>query len=133
MRALPLLLLLSLLPLPALAIDTALTGADFDTYTRGKTLTFTQNGQIYGAEQYLPDHRVLWAFQGESCQKGTWYEVGNHICFEYEHQTTAQCWSFWREGGRLKGRFVGDTPGQELQEVAQSPDPLACSGPDLGV
>lgn len=110
-----------------------LTGPEFEAYTTGKTLTFSQLGQVYGAEQYLPGRKVRWAFKGDTCRNGSWYEEADLICFVYDYDPTPQCWTFWRQDGRLTGLFVGDGSGAELSEVAQSPDPLACAGPDLGV
>ena len=133
--SLSLCLCLMLLPsaLAAAAPPDALTGPAFEAYTTGKTLTFAQRGEIYGAEQYLPGRKVRWAFKGDVCRDGSWYEEAGKICFVYEHDPTPQCWTFWREDGRLTGLYTGDGPGSELSEVAQSPDPLACAGPDLGV
>ncbi|MCU0899418.1 MAG: hypothetical protein MUC82_02860 [Cypionkella sp.] len=118
---------------PAAEPPVPLTGAEFEAYTTGKTLTFSQSGEIYGAEEYLPGRKVRWAFTGDICRDGSWYEDAGNICFVYEHDPTAQCWTFWREDGRLTGLFIGNAPGTELSEVAQSPDPLPCAGPDLGV
>ena len=89
--------------------------------------------EVYGAEQYLPGRNVRWAFKGDICRNGSWYEQAGLICFVYEHDPGPQCWNFWRQDGRLTGLFIGDGFGSELSEVAQSPDPLACAGPDLGV
>lgn len=111
----------------------AMTGAEFEAYTTGKTLTFSQHGEVYGAEQYLPGRNVRWAFKGDVCRNGSWYEQAGLICFVYDHDPGPQCWTFWRQDGRLTGLFIGDGSGSELSEVAQSPDPLACAGPDLGV
>ncbi|MFN3724338.1 MAG: hypothetical protein ACK4VZ_14965 [Paracoccaceae bacterium] len=110
-----------------------MTGAEFETYTTGKTLTFSQRGAVYGAEQYLPGRKVRWAFKDDICREGVWYEEAGLICFAYAYDPTPQCWNFWRQDGRLTGLYIGDGSGSELSEVAQSPDPLACAGPDVGV
>ncbi len=120
-------------PAIAYAAENPMSGAEFDAYATGKTLTFSQGGQIYGAEQYLPGNRVLWAFKGDECREGRWYEDAGQICFVYEDDATPQCWTFWRDTGGLQARFEGDGPASELSEVAQSPDPLICAGPDVGV
>ncbi len=49
---------------PALAADAPMTAAEFEAYATGKTLTYAVGGEVYGAEQYLPGRRVLWAFKG---------------------------------------------------------------------
>lgn len=128
-------LCLMLLPIAAGAAEppVPMSGAEFEAYTTGKTLTFSQLGEIYGAEQYLPGRKVRWAFKGDICRDGSWYEEADLICFVYDYDPTPQCWTFWRKDGRLTGLFVGDGAGAELSEVAQSPDPLACAGPDVGV
>ncbi|MDT8856050.1 hypothetical protein RNZ50_13710 [Paracoccaceae bacterium Fryx2] len=121
-----------LLPLPAFGQD-ALTAGDFEAYATGKTLSYALAGEIYGAEQYLPNRRVRWAFKDDTCRDGYWYEAEGLICFVYEHDATPQCWSFYLEDGSLLARYAGDAEGSELSEVAQTPVPLICAGPDLGV
>jgi hypothetical protein len=113
--------------------ETQMTGAEFEAYATGKTLTYAAQGQIYGVEQYLPGRRVRWAFIDDTCRIGTWYEAQEQICFVYEHDATPQCWTFHLGASGLTARFVTDPPGTELTEVGQSPDPLACAGPDVGV
>ncbi len=128
-----LLSLLALLPVAALA-QTPMTAEEFEAYAEGKTLTYAEGGQVFGTEQYLPGRRVRWAFTQDICQDGTWYQQGEQICFVYEGGAgDPQCWTFWREGGRLKARFAGDPDGRELTEVEQSQGPLLCPGPDVGV
>ncbi|QCO57617.1 hypothetical protein EOK75_18120 (plasmid) [Pseudorhodobacter turbinis] len=131
MRLAPLTLCLALAT-PALA-QTPLTGAEFETYATGKTLTYAIGGEIYGVEQYLPNRRVRWAFVDDTCRIGHWYEDAGSICFVYDHDATPQCWSFYRNEGALTARFMSDPPSTELKEVAQTDEPLACSGPDIGV
>lgn len=117
--------------LPALADPMTL--EEFEAYATGKTLTYAIGGEVYGAEQYLPGRRVLWAFRGDECRKGYYYGDAGEICFVYEHDPTPQCWTFERGVTGLSARFSGDPPGAELSEVAQTPDPLICAGPDVGV
>lgn len=117
---------------PALA-DTM--GAEaFDRFTRGKTFYYGVNGQEYGAEEYLPNHRVKWTFLDGRCQNGIWYEEDGMICFEYDHLEKIQCWSFQKSpGGGLVARFKDDPEQLELYEVERSREPLQCLGPDVGV
>lgn len=124
---------LMLCPSVLAAAENPMSAAEFDAYATGKTLTFSQSGQVYGAEQYLSGKRVLWAFTNDECREGRWYEDAGHICFVYEHDATPQCWTFWQGDNGLNARFEGDGPGSELSEVAQSPEPLLCAGPDVGV
>lgn len=128
-------LILSLVLVPQMlsAAEIPMTAEEFGAYATGKTLTFSQGGQVYGAEQYLPGNRVLWAFEGDTCREGKWYEDAGMICFVYDYDATPQCWTFWQGENGLNARFNGDAPGAELSEVAKSPEPLQCAGPDVGV
>lgn len=117
----------------SMAAETPMTGAEFEAYATGKTLTFSRQGQVYGAEQYLPGRKVRWAFTDDECREGTWYEASDLICFVYEYDSTPQCWTFWLDAAGLNARFQGDAPGSDLTEVAKSTQPLLCAGPDVGV
>lgn len=111
-----------------------MTVAEFEAYVTGKTLTYSQFGQTFGTEEYLADRKVRWAFTEDICQYGRYYEQDpGLICFVYEYDPTPHCWTFWREGAGLKALSVSDAPGAELSEVAQTDEPLACAGPDVGV
>lgn len=125
-------LCLALLPHLAHAGEAPLSAAEFEAYTTGKTLTFASEGEIYGAEQYLPGRRVRWAFTEDVCREGIWYEDAGQICFVYDYDPTPQCWIFWQDGG-LRARFVSTESGTLLHEQSQSSSPLACAGPEVGV
>ncbi|MCF1708533.1 hypothetical protein L0V05_06855 [Tabrizicola sp. J26] len=128
------LLVLALISLPALALaESPMTGAEFEAQLTGKTMTYAEAGQVYGIEQYLPGRQVVWAFSGEECRKGTWYEQGPAICFIYEDNPDPQCWLFFQRADGLKAHFIGDPEGTELSAVDESTQPLSCAGPDLGV
>ena len=110
-----------------------MSGAEFEAFVTGQTLTFAEDGEVYGIEQYLPNRRVRWAFMGDQCRDGFWYEeAGGQICFLYEDLDGPQCWIFSRDGGRLTAQFQGDG-GRELYEAWRSEEPLRCLGPDVGV
>lgn len=129
-------LFLALLPQVLGAAETAappaMTGAEFEAYTANKTLMFSSRGESYGAEQYLPGRRVMWAFTDDICREGIWYEEAGQICFVYDYDPVPQCWVFWLDGG-LNALFRGDADGTRLKEVAQSPGALPCAGPEVGV
>nr|WP_043871911.1 hypothetical protein [Celeribacter indicus] len=127
----PLALLTSVLLAAPLLAD-PLTGAEFEAYTEGKTLTFAESGQPYGTEQYLPGKRVRWAFDEDTCKDGIWYEQGENICFLYEDGTPPQCWQFFMEQDKLRAVFQGES-GTELYEAWASDGPLSCMGPQIGV
>lgn len=125
----PLVLMASL----SAAAAQAMTAEEFDSYTRGKTLSYSWMGQEFGKEQYLPGRRVVWAFTGEECRRGSWYEDAGNICFVYDDDPAPKCWSFEQDATGLKAQFLGDDPATELSEVAQSDSSLNCPGPDVGV
>lgn len=123
---------LVLTALPAWA-QTPMTGAEFESYVTGKTITYTQFGEAYGVEEYLPDRKVRWAFTDTECQYGRWYEQDSSICFVYDYDPEPQCWTFWTDAQGLHGLFNGNAPEAELVEAGQSETGLPCPGPDVGV
>lgn len=131
MRVVPA-LCLALFPLAAAAAD-PMSAAEFDAYVTGKTLTYSQYGEIFGTEEYLPNRRVRWQVTGDICQYGRWYEKGGLICFTYEYSEGEHCWSFWHEDGGLKALSVDDPPESELSEVKDATRGLTCPEPDVGV
>ncbi|KPQ08013.1 MAG: hypothetical protein HLUCCA12_02770 [Rhodobacteraceae bacterium HLUCCA12] len=133
---LPFLPLIALASLVAFSVtaEERMDAESFERYTTGQTLRFSAEGVPYGMEQYLPGRRVLWAFLGDQCQEGIWYERDELICFVYDDNPVEQCWSFYRGENGLRAVFEGgDGPGTELYEVERSSDPLSCSAPEVGV
>jgi len=119
--------------LPAMA-EERMSAAEFENYTTGYTLTFKFQGIPYGAEQYLPGRRVIWAFTADDCRDGQWYEEAGNICFVYDDvPLDPQCWSFWRSEDGLRAQFEGEGASTELYEAERSRRPLLCEGPDVGV
>lgn len=130
---------------PAVPLDVSaavpMSGAAFDAYSRGKTLYYAIGGQDYGAEQYLEGHKVVWAFLGQPCRYGHWYEAEHgEICFVYPSDASgAQCWNFYREPNGLRAKYLGQGQGRaqppgesDLVEIRQSAKPLECPGPAVG-
>ena len=117
---------------PAGTDGAPMTGAQFEAYTTGKTLYYSRLGQEYGAEQYLPDHRVYWSLLDGDCKTGRWYEAGDLICFTYEDAPEAQCWAFFQTGDGLRAFFRNDPGESPLYETRQSDRPLLCLGPKVG-
>jgi hypothetical protein len=113
--------------------QSSMSAEEFDAYTRGKTFFYGSLGAPYGAEEYLPNRRVIWTFLDGRCQEGEWYEEDDMICFVYENQVDPQCWSFQRSGGGLIAQFENDPAQTQLYEVEQSDEPLMCLGPEIGV
>ena len=133
MRTVALALILALPAVAATADDVPMTGDEFDAYVTGKTLTYSQFGSVFGIEEYLPGRKVRWKFTADDCQYGSWYEKGDLICFVYEYDPDEHCWTFWTDDGKLKALSVDNASGEELTEVARSPEGLNCPGPDVGV
>ena len=113
--------------------ETPMTASEFEAFTTGKTLTYSIGGEVFGTEQYRPNRQVVWAFKGDDCTEGFWYEEAGLICFAYTSDGTPQCWTFYLDTSGLRAKFIGDSVGAELSAVDQSPAPMACMGPDVGV
>ena len=134
MRAL---LILALLPLPALAQESsgkALSATQFESLVEGRTLTYGAEGtEPYGVEYYHPGRRVTWAWSDSTeCLPGTWREEkrpdGPAICFDYDHDPEPKCWRFFREGVGLRATFLNDGGATELYELIEDPGSLVCGG-----
>ncbi len=121
---------LLLLAAPALA-DTPMTGAEFEAYAKGKTLTFATESGPYGVERYLPGRRVIWSFLDGQCEEGRWYEEGSAICFVYDFEPEPQCWELYQEGDRLRAVFLNAPGTTVLYEALDGEEDLICN--DFGV
>ncbi|WP_120635097.1 hypothetical protein [Ruegeria sp. EL01] len=117
----------------AAAAQSPLSGSEFDSYTRGKTLYYGNGGQVYGVERYLPNKRVIWSFLDGKCREGIWYQQGEQICFIYEDRLDPQCWVFTQSGGGLIAQFEGDPQAIELYEADDLGEDMVCYGPEVGV
>lgn len=134
MRALPFALIIACVtPAFAQTQATPMTGAEFEAYATGQTLTYASGGAVYGAEQYKPGRKVVWAFTQDECREGSWYEKGPQICFVYDNPNDPQCWLFFKQANGLAAQFMGPGGGSLLSEVAKSASPMACAGPQVGV
>lgn len=112
--------------------ETPLSAAEFDEYTRGKTMFYAADGARYGAEQYLRNQRVRWSFLDGDCKEGSWYQSGADICFVYEDDPNPQCWQFFLEPGGLSAQFTGEGGGDVLYEVGSEGEKMQCLGPKVG-
>ena len=121
------LVLLACLATPALA-ETPMTGAEFEAYVQGKTLSFGTAGVPYGMEAYHTGRRVTWAFIGDECQAGVWYEDGANICFIYDFDPIPQCWKFFDAPGGLRAEFVNELDTTVLYEAVDDASRLICPG-----
>ena len=113
--------------------ETPMTAEEFDAFATGKTLDYYESGQVFGREVYLPDRQVRWAFSGDECKMGRWFQQDQMICFLYDGDPEAKCWTIWRDGDGLAAAYATDTPDIPPRTVLQTDEPLACPGPDVGV
>jgi hypothetical protein len=123
---------LLLLMSPAAAADTPMTGDEFEANTTGETITYDYGNGLFGTEEYLPGRQVRWAFDGDLCIYGIWYQEGDQICFVYEDDPTPACWHYFLEAGQIRGVFMGEGGGWEILESGRDGGPLPCAGPDVG-
>ncbi|MEM8593140.1 MAG: hypothetical protein AAGF13_11495 [Pseudomonadota bacterium] len=113
---------------------TPMTAAEFEAYTTGKTLSYATEGNTpYGAEEYLPGRFVRWAFTGQECKDGQWFEQSDLICFVYEDNPEPQCWSFFLTPQGLRAQFENRDGMAPLYQINESAEPLFCPGPQIGV
>ncbi|MGS4946680.1 hypothetical protein ACVDG3_14460 [Meridianimarinicoccus sp. RP-17] len=113
--------------------ETPLDADAFDATVTGRTLVYGTEAGPYGIEEYLPGRRVRWSFLDGECMDGRWYPQGDAICFAYEGRESPECWRFFRDGARLGARPTGEPDSAPLYVIAESPEPLICRGPRLGV
>ncbi|MES2914752.1 MAG: hypothetical protein V4753_06500 [Pseudomonadota bacterium] len=125
-------LVLVLAAVPALA-EPPLTAEDFDALTLGRTMTWAENGTVYGVEQYLPGRRVRWSGVGEGCTLGHWYADGPAICFKYENDLEPDCWIMTRSDTGLDASYAPNPSGADPVVVEETAGPPACLGPEVGV
>jgi hypothetical protein len=104
------LLLTALLIAPVAQAET-MSAAEFDAYTKGKTLFFGRGGVTYGAETYLGNRRVRW----------------------YKDRSDPQCWSFEKGPTGLIAQFESNPESVDLYEAQDSDDEMICLGPEIGV
>ena len=106
---------------------------EFEAYTNGQTLYYSQNGSVYGAESYFEGARVRWSFLDGNCLFGTWRQREDMICFEYGPDVDIQCWRFFKDWDGLIAKFAGDDLSAPLYKARRAPTPLECPGPEVGV
>jgi hypothetical protein len=114
--------------------QTPMSAEEFEAYVTGRTLTFGFEGQPYGIEEFRSGRRTTWAFIGDECREGHWFDRGEQICFVYDDFPEEEhCWIFWEGEQGLNARFMGEGNSTELYEVQRTSRPLICPGPEVGV
>lgn len=112
--------------------ETPMSGAEFDRYATGRTLTFgTLGNPDYGVEEYLPERNVIWSPRAGTCITGIWFERDNNICFLYETDPEPKCWKVYRTETGIRAVFTNRPGTTVLFESKDNAKPLVCSGPEL--
>jgi hypothetical protein len=76
---------------------------------------------------------VRWTVLGGDCLAGHWYAEGPAICFRYEDRPDPVCWVITAQGDRLLARLVGTPSDRAPVEIVETSEPMACTGPEVGV
>ena len=125
--------ILALICLTAPALAEPMTAAEFEAWSTGRVLDFTMNGERYGTEYYMPGRRVKWAFTGEDCVNGFWYErEPREICFIYSGDLTPECWHYHKTEDGIIAEYLNEPDANEYAGVTAS-EGMACFGPNVGV
>lgn len=112
---------------PAVAED-RMTGAEFDAYVTGNTITFrTELNPAYGVERYLPGQRVMWSTFDGICRYGVWFESKGDICFRYDGDPEHKCWTMYNDPNGLRGVYTTRPFSTIIFEVLGREDPLICN------
>lgn len=115
----------AILAMPATA-ETPMTGAEFEAYTTGKTLSYgTAANPGFGVERYLPGRRVLWSTVPGECLEGKWYDTATEICFVYRDDPVHKCWEVFQTPNGIRSVFTNVPDGTVLFEATES-IPLIC-------
>jgi hypothetical protein len=109
---------------PAVAEDPPMTAEAFDSRTLGRVMDTYDGTGIYGIEEFLPGRRVIWQ-DGGGCMRGTWEQIGDQICFDYEDRSELVCWTYHDRGGWIMGWFEGDRTSEPIMLV-ETQNPLTC-------
>ncbi|MGL4236272.1 hypothetical protein [Tabrizicola sp.] len=124
---------------PSLA-ETPLNSTEFDAYVTGNTITYDYGDGLFGTEEYLEDRKVRWAFEGDRCVYGTWYQEKDNICFLYDNShldpfvnqgpvdTGPACWKFFLRNNLLHGEDMGPEA-YNIVETQRTSTPLPCAEP----
>ncbi len=115
----------------AQAAGTPMTAQAFEDYTSGKTVTYANRNGHAGQEAYLDGRRVQWDDDAGLCSDGTWYQMGEMICFDYGEGTVPQCWWFYLEEHGLRAEFIDRSRDSTLFETARTSDSLECHAPGV--
>ncbi len=128
-RSVPLALSVALLVVAAQAADIPLSAEAFEDYTTGYTVTFADRAGHAGQETYLENRRVRWADHEGVCTDGSWYGMGEMICFDYGEEPVTQCWWFYLEDYGLRAEYIDQSADSTLFETGRDDKPITCRQP----
>lgn len=131
------LLALALAVAPTLAAaEPPMTGAEFQAHIGMNTFSYLYSNGVRGTADYGPGHTLVWAFEGDTCVNGYWFEAGDDICFAFEDGALSACWHFYKQDNRLHGIATrlssGDQTSVEIFEASHTDQSVDCPGPDVG-
>jgi hypothetical protein len=115
------------------AAEASMTAEEFEAFSEGRILAYSNGPVPYGAEAHGPDRQVVWTeFEGR-CHEGVWFPRGDQICFLYEEGIVGErCWRFTRTPDGLLGEFVTDPADETAYRVTPTEVDLDCPAPWLG-
>lgn len=113
--------------------ETPMSPAEFEAWSTGKTLAYSLDGIVLGAEAYFPGRAVRDADTGGPCLDGTWHAEGDAVCFVYPARDGTHCWTFWRDGDAVYAKPLSAAPDDPAQRVTEAATPISCPGPEVGV
>ncbi len=111
--------------------ETPLSGAAFDSYTAGRTFSFSTGATPFGQEWYGPKRSVIWAFSDDDCVTGQWSAedrpTGTAICFAYDDLPEPQCWHVFAAPDGLTATFLGSPDIDLTYSIRESTSGLICA------
>lgn len=117
--------LLLTLAASAATAQTAMTPAEFEDWSTGRTLDYFIDGSLWGSEMHLAGRKTLDADVGGTCRSGFWYPQDDAICFVYDLSPGPYCWRFVRQGGQVTAEFAGESLAGRIT-VMLSDAPIPC-------
>jgi hypothetical protein len=118
--------------LPAVA-ERVMTPAEFEAFSTGKTIDYSDEFSTWGREEYLPGRQVRFSFTDDECRFGQWYDQGDQVCFVYEGDPAPKCWTYFTDGKNVTTVFESDGPGGPISTARVTKERLECLGPAVGV
>ena len=126
-------LALSLLLAGPAAAQDAMSAAEFEAWSEGRTLTYSTGGSPYGAEEHRAGRRVRWTRFDETCVEGVWFPRGEEICFVYDEGVEGErCWRYTRTPDGLRGELRRADGTFVADPIRRVDEPLDCVGPEVG-